>query len=263
MDNKNINKIKNFFKDLLFPKFCFSCKKEGTYLCQDCWHLLEISEHNYCLCENSPTRLLGNYTVGKCHKCQSNILSGFYFALSYKEKLLTRILIKSFKYKPFCKDLAQTFAKILAEHFILTGKNTNAIWQNSVLIPVPAHITKKKKRGYNQSEELARELSKIIKVPAIFDLLIKIKKTEPQMTLNREERIKNLKDAFAVSSSYSTPPVIARSSQATWQSSFLSGKKVFLVDDVYTTGSTMQECARVLRKAGAREVWGIVIAREG
>jgi len=236
--------------DLLFPKFCLGCQKEGTYLCDDCRALLEISEFNYCLCDQNPSRLPPEQSAsrrsGKCSRCQDKNLSGLYFALPYKEKQLTKKLIYQFKYKPYIKDLAETLASILIEHFVISGKNTDEIWQNSVLIPVPLDKNKFKDRGYNQSEELAKELSKILQIPVISNNLVKIKSTKPQMELSKEEREKNLENAFKIKNP-----------------SELTGKKIFLVDDVYTTGSTMQECAKTIKEFSVvKYVWGIALARE-
>ena len=228
MDN-----YKDFFLELFFPSFCLGCQKEGTYLCQDCKATLDISESNY---------FLGNKN--------SQNLAGLYFALPYKERHLTKKLIHQFKYQPYIKDLAKPLALLLVEHFLLSGNNKEEVWRNSVLIPIPLDKNKLKNRGYNQAEELAKELSKILKVPVISDNLIKIKSTKPQMELSKEEREKNLQGAFAIKNP-STPDI----------DGFL-GKKVFLVDDVYTTGSTMEECAKILRQAGAKSVWGIALARE-
>ncbi|MDP3882552.1 MAG: ComF family protein [Candidatus Staskawiczbacteria bacterium] len=238
--------------DLFFPKFCLGCQAEGYYLCQDCRALLDIVEHQYCLCETKPLRLSSDSKTGKCQRCQDKKLSGLYFALSYKEKSLTKKLIHQFKYKPYIKRLAKPLASILIEHFIKTGKNTDKIWENGVLIPVPLNQKKLRERGYNQSEELAKELSKIIKIPVFTDVLIKTKSTPSQMELKKEKRQKNLLGAFSINS----PDTGS-------QENLFGDKKVFLVDDVYTTGSTMQECANVLRTSGAKSVWGICIAREG
>ena len=235
----------NNLTDLLFPKFCLGCQKEGSFLCQDCKSLLDILEFNYCLCDQKPIRL--GYNI--CQKCKEKFLSGLYFALSY-EKNLTKKLIHQFKYKPYIKNLSEPLAKILIEHFIKSGKNTNEVWENSALVPVPLHKRKLRERGYNQSEELAKELSKIIKIPVLTNVLIKTKSTSPQMELKKQERQKNLANAFSINKNCATPDVAQFS-------------KIFLVDDVYTTGSTMQECARVLRSAGTKSAWGITIAREG
>ena len=253
MDNSK-NKIKEFAIDLFFPKFCLGCKKEGTYLCDDCRALLDIAEFDYCLCDTKPLRLASlaqGKPQGKCQRCQNKNLSGLYSALSYKEKQLTKKLIYQFKYKPYLKDLAKTLASILVEHFVISGKNTDDIWENSILIPVPLDKKKLKIRGYNQSEELARELSKVLQIPLVADNLIKIKSTKPQMELKKEERENNLENAFVIKNGVKsdlTP---------------FNGKKVFLVDDVYTTGSTMEECAKVLKENGVKIVWGIALAREG
>ncbi|MBI2050082.1 MAG: ComF family protein [Candidatus Staskawiczbacteria bacterium] len=243
---KYVNKIKCFLLDLFFPTFCFGCQKEGKYLCQDCKATLEILESQYCLCNKNPLKInleLNKY--GKCSKCFDKKLSGLYFALPYKEGALVKKLIYNFKYKPYVKDLAKTLALLLAEHFFISGSNKEEIWNNSIIVPVPLDKKKLKIRGYNQSEELAKELSKILLVP-VLDSLIKTKTTRPQIELSGEERKQNLNGAFTINKPFS----------------FVQGKKIFLVDDVYTTGSTMEECARVLKKAGAKEVWGIAVARE-
>ena len=237
---------------MFFPKFCLGCQKEGCYLCQDCRAILDISEFDYCLCEKNALRISTiEGRAGRCQRCRDKTLSGLYFALPYKDKLLTKKLIGQFKYQPYLKDLAGTLASILIEHFLISGKNTDEIWENSVLIPVPLDKKKLRARGYNQSEELAKELSKVLKIPAVSDVLIKIKSTPAQMELKKEERKKNLLNAFSIKKC------------GTSDVPHFLGKKVFLVDDVYTTGSTMAECAKVLRSAGAKQVWGICIAREG
>jgi ComF family protein len=225
----NFLKAKTFFEDLFFPKFCLGCGREGNFLCQDCRHLLDILEINY--------------------PVDNKFIDGLYFALSYKDNKLCQKLIGNFKYPPYLKALAPTLAGILIEHFIKTGKNTDQVWENSVLIPVPLHPKKLAERGYNQSEELAKELSRVLKVPVLTDVLIKTKDTKSQIGLSGKEREENLIGAFSLTKSverYDLPTL----------------SRVFLVDDVYTTGSTMQECARVLRQSGAKSIWGITIARE-
>ncbi len=262
--NNSLQKIKEFLLDLFFPKFCLGCNKEGFYLCEDCKATLDISEFDYCLCNKNPYRLPPDQKKhGKCLKCQDKKLSGLYFALPYKDPStgastelsrmssgqeigLTKKLICQFKYEPYTKDLAKTLAGLIIEHLVLAGKNTDNVWNNSVLVPIPLDKNKLKSRGYNQSEELAKELSKVLKIPVVSDNLIKIKSTKPQMELKKDEREKNLRGVFAIKKPFN----------------FIQSKKIFLVDDIYTTGSTMEECAKTLKEAGARSVWGIAIARE-
>ncbi|MBI3631619.1 MAG: ComF family protein [Candidatus Staskawiczbacteria bacterium] len=246
--NKTMKKIKIFLLELFFPSFCLGCQKEGIYLCEDCKATLEISEFQYCLCSKNPIRInleLNKY--GKCNRCFDKKLSGLYFALPYKERALTRKLIHQFKYQPYIRDLAETLASLLTEHFFISGINKEYVWNNSVLIPIPLDIKKLKKRGYNQAEELAKELSKILQVPILLDILIKTKTTPSQIELSGKEREQNLKGAFAIKKPFA----------------LTQGKKIFLVDDVYTTGSTMEECARILKDSGAKQVWGITVSREG
>ncbi len=305
MDNLK-DKIKHFLLELFFPSFCLGCQKEGTYLCSDCQSILEISEYNYCLCNRNPLRLppqgkpsttfaeksfsrkddftrtnnLINKKIlnakvvlgklqGKCPRCQDKKLSGLYSALPYKEKFLTRKLIHNFKYEPYIKDLAKILVNILIEHFVLSKNNTEEIWENSILIPIPLEKKKLKSRGYNQAEELAKELSKVLEVPLITDVLIKTTPTLPQMKLSAIQRQENLKNAFSINPVRNkSPEAIAdvfshRISNGVKKPAEIAGKKIFLVDDVYTTGATMEECAKILKKSGAKTVWGIVIAREG
>lgn len=238
--------IKNWFLELFFPSFCLGCKREGTVLCQDCQATLEISSYRYCLCNKNPLRLPEESRQGKCSRCQNLKLSGLYFALPYQEKLLTRKIIYQFKYPPYLKILAKPLAEMIVSHFVLTNQDLKETFENAVLVPVPLEKSKLKHRGYNQSQLLASQLGQILNVPTDFTSLIKIKKTAPQMELNAKERAENLKGAFAIKN----PAIIA-------------GKKIFLVDDVYTTGATMAECTEVLKRAGAKQVFGIVIAREG
>jgi ComF family protein len=142
--------------------------------------------------------------------------------------------------------LSKCLAAVLIEHLVITKNNSENIWQNSALVPVPLEKRKLKNRGYNQAEELAKELSKILKVPIVSNNLVKIRKTLPQIKLSAKEREENLKNAFSIKNA---PEV--------------KGKKIFLVDDVYTTGATMEECTTQLLMSGAKSVWGIAIAREG
>ncbi len=236
----------HFLQELFFPSFCLGCQGEGAYLCQDCRSTLEILPYQYCLCNKNPQRILppqGNR--GTCQYCQHKKLSGLYFALSYQDSFLTKKLLYQFKYPPHIKDLSKTLASLIVEHLVITKNNTQDIWQEALLVALPMQLAKEKRRGYNQAKELAKELAGVLKVPLVTGNLVKIKKTEAQVGLSAKERAENVKNAFAIKN------------PATFKD-----KKVFLVDDVYTTGSTMEECARVLRAAGATQVWGISVARE-
>ena len=113
-----------------------------------------------------------------------------------------------------------------------------------VLIPVPLHYTRLLKRKYNQSVLLAQELSYYTGLPVDSFSLIRHKKTQPQVKFSGIQRVKNVKNAFSVKNPEK-----------------LAGKRVILIDDVFTTGSTLKECALTLKKAGVRSVDTLTVAR--
>ncbi len=114
------------------------------------------------------------------------------------------------------------------------------------LVPVPVHPARRRKRGFNQAEELAVRLGVLTEIPVISDLLVRSRKTQPQKNLSPSERLQNLQSAFAISSR--------------WQHYIEEIPQVIvLVDDIYTTGSTMEACTRILKQAGAVRVYTLVI----
>lgn len=115
-----------------------------------------------------------------------------------------------------------------------------------LIIPIPMHIDRLKKRGFNQSVLLAKDLAKRIRIPWNHSVLVKIRNTPPQVSLHKKARKENLKKAFVVSESWKP---------------FLNHASVLLIDDVITTGTTILECAKILKKAGARKVIGLSVAR--
>jgi ComF family protein len=117
--------------------------------------------------------------------------------------------------------------------------------QGDVLVPVPLHKSRIRERGYNQSTLLAKGLAKLCGLPVIHNSLVKHEKSLPQArTTSVEERMKNVSGVFSV-----------RDEQ-------LKGKVVILIDDVSTSGATLDACAGVLKEAGAASVWGLTLARE-
>ena len=116
-------------------------------------------------------------------------------------------------------------------------------WNPDVIIPIPMYKRKKRQRGYNQAEILAKCLGKRLQIPVDTKSLVRVRKTIPQKSLGRKEREINLKNAFKTSTNA------------------LELKKVLLVDDIYTTGVTMDEAAKVLWMAGAEEVHFLVLCK--
>ncbi|MGN0158769.1 MAG: ComF family protein [Brotaphodocola sp.] len=139
------------------------------------------------------------------------------------------------------REYLDFYAEVMAYRFSHIIKN----WHPDVLIPIPVHPSRRRKRGFNQAEELAERLSKKLEIPIESSLLVRRRKTAPQRELNPRQRLENLRQAFAVNPSIVVP------------------ESVVLIDDIYTTGSTIEACTRVLKAAGVREVHFLVICIGG
>lgn len=151
--------------------------------------------------------------------------------------LMMRIVSK-FKYS-FVQDLTNT----LIELMISTSNYPMLFKHQWVIVPVPLHKSRQRWRGFNQAEVLAEGLSKVWDWPHLRNLLIRKKITEPQMKLSGSKRKGNLRDVFEINKKIVLP------------------KRVLLIDDVATTCSTLIECARMLKRAGVKEVWGLTLAQ--
>ncbi|XOB42645.1 MAG: ComF family protein [Candidatus Nealsonbacteria bacterium] len=215
------NKLKRFFLDLLFPKTCFGCQKPETYLCCDCEAILEVSDIH--------------------KKLKTEQLSDLYFALEYKKSLI-KTLISQFKCQPFIKELSRPLSSLIINHFQLIEKNKND-FKDFIIIPVPLHIKKLKWRGFNQAEEIGKHLSEFFKIPLINNVLIKKHETIAQTELAGIKRERNVLNVFQCENT-----------------KVIKNKNIILIDDIYITGSTINECARVLKQSGAGKVIGIVVA---
>jgi len=152
-------------------------------------------------------------------------------------------LIHQFKYREK-KYLAVPLSKLLVDFAQRHLKEEKFDY----VVPIPLYRARQKKRGYNQAELLAQVLGGAINKPVLINLIERRKKTRPQFGLNKDERFENLSGAFEISESgKEIVPTIA-------------GKTVLLIDDLATTGATLDECAKVLKTVGVSEVYGLVLA---
>ena len=230
--------------DILFPKRCVNCKKAGDYVCQNCFIYISFDTKSLCLICNRPS--FNSLTHPVCKRKYS--IDGCFSAISYNK--IAKKLISNFKYKPYLTDLKIFLSELFVESII---QNENFMAQVSnpsassgwVFVPVPLFSSKLRKRGYNQSEILAKALSKKFNFQSQ-NILERIKDTKNQFKLLKHEREENMKDAFILKARVGP----------------LSQHNIFLVDDIVTTGSTLKEAAKALKRAGANKVFGLTLARD-
>ncbi|NQU99124.1 MAG: ComF family protein, partial [Parcubacteria group bacterium] len=205
---------------------------------QKCFRKIEIKKKQSC-----PKCFTKNKDGAYCDKCSvCSKMRGVVIAGTYEDKLLQKA-VHILKYK-YVKDLCKPLAIILQKGFIIWHKHNRAELENIILIPVPLHKKKENKRGFNQAELLARALSLKIGVGVNNNILKRIKHTKAQAKQDSLIRRKNIKGAFAVE-----------------ESTNLENKIVFIIDDVCTTSSTLEECAKEIDKLNPKEIWGLVLAR--
>lgn len=222
----------NAILDLVFPISCVICGREKTWLCPACAGAVVLRPFRSC-----PECLKVSTGGAACGSCRTDSpLSGLTAAAPYSDPAV-RKLICGLKYGRARSALPAVVA-------LLRRSNVSSrLPPADLIIPVPLHRVKKHLRGFNQTELIAAEFAGDLGLPVSVGNLARRKKTEPQAKLRDEERSKNLRDAFQI---------VNRGE--------IDGKRVILVDDVFTSGWTMREAARVLREAGASEVWGLAVA---
>lgn len=226
-----MEKIKDGILSVLFPLYCVDCGAEGAWCCEDCLEMIARTAVLKCpLCGKE-------FPAGRtCAKCANRTgLSGLIAAASYADPGVRR-LVKALKFDGALGVLP--IINRLAVHG--RGVVVAAVPAGAIVVPMPLHGKRERVRGYNQSEMLARNLFTGFYIEA--GRLKRIKNTVPQTELKDEARLTNISGAFGAERKF-------------------NGETILLVDDVYTTGATMNEAARVLKEAGAGEVWGFVIAR--
>lgn len=159
-------------------------------------------------------------------------------------KGLIKKAIKKIKYRfvsDMAGDLTEAFLSFCGENKVFV----QFCQDNPLLVPVPLHSRRQRWRGFNQAELLGKMIAKNLGLDFVPDLLARVKETQPQADLKKEERIRNIKGSFKVS------PNILISQYP----------NILLFDDVWTSGATLREAAKVLKRGGAKKVWGLTIAR--
>ena len=219
--------------DSFFPRRCVGCGKLGDFICPEC--LEKLPRLLPPLCPHCGRPQASGIVCPDCRRRQTEI-DGIRSPYRFDEVI--RKAIYELKYRNL-KAISACLAGLLADYLRSNRLNGEASTY------VPLHPRRLRERGYNQSSLLARELSKHIDLPVIEDCLVRVKQSKPQVRASDvRERRSNVAGAFVCCDEG------------------VSGKQIILIDDVCTSGATLESCATALKSKGAVSVWGLTLARE-
>lgn len=232
--------ISGFIKNALFPKYCFGCHKIGTYICPMCESKLRPVSKDICAyCARAS--YFGLTHPGCYAESRLDGLISFYY---YSP--LARRLIKAIKYR-LVTDAISDLCNTISDETVTKLFFYNSVAPHATFIPVPLHTKRLALRGFNQSAQLALYFSKKLSIRYDDALIERIKNTKPQAQLKTtRERFLNIKGAFAL---------------VHGATSHVHDGNFILVDDVWTSGSTIKEMGRVLKKNGANRVYALTLVR--
>lgn len=233
--------------DLVYPRLCCVCQAPlrsggADWFCRACAAALPLVREPYCMvCGEVYDGAFSNEF--RCMNCGDRRLEFDFAVAACRAEAVARELVHQFKYERRLHlrgALALLLLRVLQEPRL--ARENLADW---LLVPVPLHRSRERDREFNQSWELCLWLARTTGIPAA-NALARVRETAAQANLDRDERLQNLRGAFALRQ----PPA------------GLQGRRILLVDDVFTTGATTSECARVLRRdGGAEKVVVITVAR--
>jgi competence protein ComFC len=233
--------LRNLVLDLIFPKQCIGCNGEGCWICSKCLSEISFIKQPYCpFCRKATPD--GCFCDG-CKK--ETYLDGVIICAQYDESVV-KDAIHQFKYE-FVFDIGKTLGDIMGRKLIsLKDKKFD------IIASVPLHKKRIAYRGFNQAEVLAKRILALLnkvqtgehKTVLDTKILARTRYTTPQMELDRDGRLKNVKDAFEC-----------------LKPEYIKNKSILLIDDITTTCTTLNECAKALKESGSGSVWGIVIAQ--
>lgn len=228
--------------DMLYPVRCPVCgdivTPKGEKICKACEGKLQLITHPRC---NRCSKPIEDEQREYCSDCErKNYRFEHGFSLWVYDGVMKKS-ISDFKYR-YKKEYAKYYIEKLVEHY---GKTIIRLAPDA-LVPVPIHSSKYRERGYNQAEILASGIAKELNIATLPHLLIRNKKTLPQKQLSDKERLRNLQEAFMINKrAVSDYP--------------MNLNKILLVDDIYTTGSTIEACTNALMKHGIEHVYFITL----
>ncbi len=234
--------VYHFILDTLFPIYCLVCEKEDKgFICDECINKLTKLQHQHCIICKKPS--IGGLTHPACKTLHSP--EGLISIFDYHDKTVADILIKG-KYK-FLPKIYEILAELVVQNLLTDFPdilNFKSKILNPLLVPLPLHKSRLRWRGFNQSRVLVQSIGNLLSLPYNI-VLVRCKSTKTQKDLKREERIKNVSAAFKLNDNAN-----------------IKDKNIILIDDVVTTGSTLLEACKVLKRNGAKDVWCLTVARD-
>jgi len=238
--NRSIASLVQFF----LPWACAGCRaalsgSEDEGFCDSCWLKIRRITGWVCTCCGVPLSEGGSL----CYACRSAPFT-ILIRAAVEYRGVIPPAIHRFKYAGR-KTLVRSFSILMRSAWDRWPETHDA----KVLVPVPLHPRSQRQRGYNQASLLARALSANTGIPVMENLLLRSRATTPQFKLSRIDRLANLDNAFDI-------PTDTR------LAGHVKSTSILLIDDICTTGATLQQCARALRRAGARQVQALVLARD-
>ena len=240
MKNK-LKRIVVFIFNVFLPPRCLICDtivQDRNGLCPKCFSKVNFLTDRCCpVCGRPYTFPIDEGESLVCGKCLTKPPKFNYSRSVFAYDNFSRGLILPLKHTDSTESVPY-----LANLLYLRGKDL--ITKSDILVPVPLHWRRLMKRKYNQSGLLVNALSKLCKKPYLSDVLVRVKNTQSQGHKTRKERQENIKDAFAIR-----------------HQEKIKGKTILLVDDVYTTGTTLNECAKLLKENGVKEVNVLTLAK--
>lgn len=221
--------------DLLFPKKCLGCGRDGDFICSSCISKMNLLKP---VCPECMRPSVDGFTHVTCQKAWG--LSGLVVLWPHGGVVRKAIIKLKYNYaQAVSGDLAKEIRKVLKSKMVVLPRNI-------LLMPAPVHKSRGNVRGFNQSEELGRLIAQKMNWKFIPDLVIRKINTIPQTSLKREHRLRNLRGAFSLNSKYDLDKI--------------NNFTVLVFDDVWTTGATIREIAKVLKRKGIKKVWGFAVA---
>ena len=227
--------------------YCRSCFQRGVRGATRCWRLVNGGfaadvQSSFIFCRSLCAPIVENRSIGI--RCAAQIVEHIHIALQRGEQYFCIQGKCRSQWRDLSREAEQNTAKYMEGYYGMLRENGCSVSENQCSFR-PVHSKRYRKRGYNQAEEIAKEMARLSGLPMRSDLLVRVKHTAPQKELSKRERSRNLQGAFRC--------------RADFRKLCLQGKCAIIIDDIYTTGSTVEACSQTLLQAGFDKVYFLCV----